>query len=196
MPIKNSSASADARPPGRALSATGQPTINDLRATIARYGWYHETEVAPGVTTPGWQVARPVTQKAIDALHKVNVKGKRVLDVGCRDGAIAFEAEKLGAADVIGIDNDISKGATEFLIPHLGSRVKMHEMNLFDLTTQTFGTFDVIVLAGVLYHLRYPFWGLKILRDLLVPNAGILIVETAILIDENRHAMLFCPTGA
>jgi 2-polyprenyl-3-methyl-5-hydroxy-6-metoxy-1,4-benzoquinol methylase len=89
---------------------------------------------------------------------------------------------------VIGIDSDLSKGATEFLIPHFRSHVQMHELTLFDLRPQTFGRFDVIVLAGVLYHLRYPFWGLKILRDLLSPD-GILIIETAILMDDNRHAM-------
>ena len=61
------------------------------------------------------------------------MKGKRVLDIGCRDGIYSFEAEKMGAKEVIGIDNDISKPALEFLIPYFNSKVKMFEMNLFDL---------------------------------------------------------------
>lgn len=41
----------------------------------------------------------------------------------------------------------------------------MYELNLFDLKPETFGTFDLIILCGVLYHLRYLFWALKVLRD-------------------------------
>jgi SAM-dependent methyltransferase len=83
----------------------------------------------------------------------------------------------------------------EFLIPLLNSNVKMHEMNLLDLRPQTFGTFDVVIFAGVLYHLRYPFYGLKIIRDVL-RDGGALVLETAIFGDENRLALLYCPVGS
>jgi hypothetical protein len=32
-------------------------------------------------------------------------------------------------------------------------------MNLYDLSPDAFGLFDVVLFAGVLYHLRYPVWG-------------------------------------
>jgi SAM-dependent methyltransferase len=115
--------------------------------------------------------------------------------VGCRDGLFAFEAERLGAREVVAIDNDLSRGAVELLVPFLRSRVRMRELNLLDLRPETFGTFDVIVFPGVLYHLRYPFWALKILRDLL-PEGGHLVLETAVFLDDNRHAVLRCPVGA
>ena len=44
----------------------------------------------------------------------------------------------------------------------------MYELNLYDLTVERFGKFDVIMLPGVLYHLRYPFWGLKIQSDVVL----------------------------
>ena len=65
-----------------------------------------------------------------------------MLDIGCRDGLFAFEAESMGASEVIGIDNDLSKAAVEFLIPFLKSKVTMYEMNLYDLKPETFGLFD------------------------------------------------------
>ena len=124
----------------------------------------------------------------------MDLKGKRALDIGCRDGLYCFEMERLGAAEIIGIDNDLSKGAVELAIPALRSRVQMHEMSLFDLTPDTFGRFDVVLLGGVLYHLRYPFDGMRIMRDLLV-DGGHLVLETAVFADANKHALLYCPIG-
>lgn len=158
------------------------------------YGFYHTIEVAPGVSTPGWPVVVPLVELTRRALGTLELRGKRVLDIGCRDGLFAFEAERRGAADVVAIDNDLSPGAVELLIPFLRSRVCMREMNLLDLKHTTFGTFDVVVMPGVLYHLRYPFWALKLVRDLL-RDGGHLVLETAVLIDDNRRAVLHCPIG-
>src|SRR5262249_7329636 len=118
-----------------------------------------------------------------------------VLDIGCRDGLFSFEAEKMGAAEVIGIDNDPSVAAIRFLIPYFKSKVQMHELNVYDLLPTTFGKFDVVIFSGVLYHLRYPFWGLKLVRD-VVKDGGTLLLETAVYVDDNKYPLLFCPVGA
>lgn len=130
----------------------------------------------------------------INSLEKIDFEGKRVLDVGCRDGLFSFFAEEKGASEVIGIDNLISTGAVDVVIPARDSQVKMVEMNVNDLSTDTFGSFDVIIFAGVLYHLRYPFWVMKKLQECLNPN-GIMVVETGILTSMNQHPMMFCPAG-
>ena len=134
-------------------------------------------------------------EKVLKVLRGLDLERKRILDVGCRDGLYSFEAEKRGAAEVIGIDNDLSDGAVNLLIPWFRSRVKMVEMNLLALTPATFSLFDVVIFAGVLYHLRFPFLGLNILRDVLT-DGGILLLESAIFVDDNRHALLHCPTSA
>ena len=54
------------------------------------------------------------------------------------------------------------------------------------------GLFDVVFFPGVLYHLRYPFWGLKVLRDMMKPD-GELLIETAIWRGDPNNAILFCP---
>jgi 2-polyprenyl-3-methyl-5-hydroxy-6-metoxy-1,4-benzoquinol methylase len=122
----------------------------------------------------------------------MDFNNKRVLDIGCRDGLFSFFAESRGAAEVIGIDNDLSKPAVEFLIPFFNSKIKMYEMNLYDLKPDTFGLFDLVIFPGVLYHLRYPFWGLKVIRD-LIKVGGQLLLETAIWEGDPNNAMLFCP---
>lgn len=167
---------------------------SELKAAISKYTFYHNIKLTETITTPGSQVFVRAQALCMKYLQSLNLKGKRVLDIGCRDGLYAFAAEKLGASEVIGIDNDLSVPATEFLIPFLNSKVKMVGMNLYDLKPGTFGQFDVVVFPGVLYHLRFPFWGLKAIRDVMKPG-GHLIIETAIFESQPHHALLYCPIG-
>lgn len=165
-----------------------------LEQALARHRFYHIMEVAPGLSTPGDPRQVPPQRLVLGVLDGVSFVGKRVLDVGCRDGLFSFEAERRGAREVIGIDNDLSRAATEVLIPHFRSRVRMVEMNLLDLRPQTFGRFDVVVFAGVLYHMRYPFQALRIVRDVL-EDGGRLVLETAVLDGFEAYPLLYCPVN-
>jgi SAM-dependent methyltransferase len=169
-------------------------TDAEIREQLARYDFYHILPLTPTISTAGEPQHLRCQQFVIAALDKLDFRDKRVLDVGCRDGLYSFQAESRGAAEVIGIDNDLSRGAVEFLIPFFGSSVRMHEMNVLALTPSHFGQFDVIIFAGVLYHLRFPFEALRILRDVLKPG-GTLLIETAIFHGLGNHAMLYCPVG-
>lgn len=168
---------------------------NQLREEIKKYEFYHVIQLEENISTPGCQEFVEVQNVPLRALRALDVKDKRVLDIGCRDGLFCFEAENLGAREVIGIDNNLSLGAVNLLIPYFQSKVKMYEVNLMDLKPETFGLFDIVVFPGVLYHLRYPFWALKLIKDIL-HEGGQLIIETAVYRDDNRQAMLFCPTGS
>src|SRR5207248_2277403 len=158
------------------------------------YAFYHTIQLTENIRTNGWEVIRPTTDMTLRLLRTLDVKGKRVLDIGCRDGLFCFEAERMGAGEIIGIDNDPSIPAREFLIPCLNSKVRMYELNLFDLRPETFGRFDVVIFPGVLYHLRYPFWALKLVRDVMA-EGGTLVLETAVYADDNRLPLLLCPVG-
>jgi SAM-dependent methyltransferase len=162
----------------------------DLRRHLEHYKFYHTIPLTDDLATPGTHGADPSIVSALN----VDLRGKRVLDVGCRDGLYSFMAERGGAAEVVGIDNDLSAAAIEFLIPYFGSAVRMHEMNLYDLTAARFGTFDVLIFADVLYHLRYPFRAFQILAELANPQAT-LIVRTALYCGAEDLAMLYCPIG-
>jgi len=165
-----------------------------LEEALARHSFYHIMEVAPGLSTPGDPQQVPPQRLLLRVLDGVSFEGKRVLDVGCRDGLFCFEAERRGAREVIGIDNDLSRAATEVLIPHFRSRVRMVEMNLLDLRPETFGRFDVVIFAGVLYHMRYPFWALRIVRDVMA-DGGRLVLETAVLDGFEAYPLLYCPVN-
>jgi SAM-dependent methyltransferase len=168
---------------------------NQLRDELKKYQFFHIINLTDNISTPGDADAVPIQNVALKALRSLDVKNKRVLDIGCRDGLFSFEAEKLGAQEVIGIDNDLSLGAVNVLISHFKSKVKMYEFNVNDLKPETFGMFDIVIFPGVLYHLRYPFWALKQIKEVL-HEGGQLILETAVFMDDNSRAMLFCPIEA
>lgn len=169
--------------------------LENLKEESSKYQWYHSIEIADGLytnsTIPHFQEKWDFNLSALD---NIDFKDKKVLDIGCRDGLFSFEAEKRGAKEVIAIDNDISLGAVEFLIPLFDSKVKMYEMNLYDLSPEKFGLFDIVIFYGVLYHLRYPFWALKKITDCLSSN-GQLLIESGMLVSEklSNKDVLYCP---
>ena len=164
----------------------------DVQAELGKHSFYHAIDLGDGVVTKGRPSNYATQRQTLSVLRSLDLNGKRVLDIGCYDGLFSFEMEKMGASEVIAIDRQLRPSATEFLIPYFDSKVEMFELNLFDLTPETFGTFDVICFPGVLYHLRYPFWALKLIKDVLRPG-GTLILETAVMLDCDRDSMLHCP---
>jgi SAM-dependent methyltransferase len=177
------------------MSTSGLTERKELQAAVERYSWYHTIELMPGLSTPGIRSLAPLVEHLRSVVRGLVITGRRILDVGTRDGALAFEAERAGAREVVAIDNDLSRGAVEVLIPFFGSTVQMYQLNLFDLTPDQHGRFDIVLCCGVLYHLRYPFWGLRALAS-VVEDGGMLLLETGMLVDDNARPLLYCPTGA
>ncbi len=114
-----------------------------------------------------------------------DLSGKRVLDVGTRDGYYAFECERLGAK-VVAIDHSDPE-LTGFPVAKaiLRSKVDYVQANVYDITPEQFGYFDLVLFLGVLYHLRHPLLALDRLRRVC---RGDLIVESLICDDRFFYA--------
>lgn len=168
------------------------PMSDNLAERLKHFDFYHCIEVAPGVVTPGHQHLLPIQAPIMATLRAQDLRGKRVLDIGCRDGLFSFEAERMGASAVLGIDNDLSLAATEFLIPHFKSSVRMRRENLYWLSVPEGEWYDFVLFAGVLYHLREPFLGLRKIAHAMKPG-GVLLLETGMIVSHDGHAMLHCP---
>jgi tRNA (mo5U34)-methyltransferase len=148
----------------------------------SHHSWYHSIELAPGIVTPGIHDSAAAILTLETLGFPDDLKGMRVLDVGCRDGFFAFEAEKRGA-EVVGIDY-ADPEATGFAIASeiLGSTVEYHIDNVYDVGPEKYGHFDLILFLGVLYHLRNPLLALDRLRAMAIVG-GEIIVETEISTD-------------
>jgi 2-polyprenyl-3-methyl-5-hydroxy-6-metoxy-1,4-benzoquinol methylase len=150
----------------------------EVQAALDKYVFYHNIELVPGIKTHGIPWTDLYVPPYLEVCRKFDFSGKRVLDAGCRDRAASLTAEKLGAAEIYSLDNSYSPGLVNFIIPFLNSIINPVEANLYDLEKSELGTFDVVLCAGLLYHLQFPFWGLRTLREALNPG-GILILESA-----------------
>ncbi|MHC4083278.1 MAG: methyltransferase domain-containing protein, partial [Planctomycetota bacterium] len=128
-----------------------------LRQQVGKIRWYHRIDLGDGVVTPG---VDPSPQK-LERLHlPEDLSGQTVLDVGAWDGFFSFEAERRGAARVLATDSYAWSGVDwgtkqgfELARARLGSTVQDMDVDVFDLSPQCVGVFDVTLFLGVLYHL-------------------------------------------
>lgn len=153
--------------------------------------WRHRIEVAPGILTPG-----KVGLELFESFDlPQDLHGKSVLDVGAWDGLCSFEAERRGAASILATDvwrdapenadywNLVRQGSLGFLTAHeiLGSRVEWMNLSVYDICPETTGVFDLVIFAGVLYHLQHPFLALQrlcgVTREVMVVESHVVHVR-------------------
>jgi SAM-dependent methyltransferase len=88
----------------------------------------------------------------------------RVLDLGSQDGELAFFLESLGsrvvAADHPAYNHNGMRGIRT-LKAALSSSVEIHEIDVDRPFTLPHDSYDLVVMLGVLYHLRNPFYVLE-----------------------------------
>lgn len=125
--------------------------------------WYHTVEVAPGIFTPGTLDC----QRHLEKLQlPTDCTGLRVLDVGASDGFFSILLEKRGAEEVIAIDHvPPEKTGFPVLQDIFDSNVKFINDNVYNLSVDKYGQFDIVLFLGVLYHLRNPLLALDRVRD-------------------------------
>jgi SAM-dependent methyltransferase len=169
-------------------------TLPQVQAALSQYVFYHNIELVSDIKTQGIPWTDFFVPPYLDVCHKFEFQGKRVLDLGCRDGVASLTAEKLGAAEIYSLDNHYSPGLVNFIIPFCESIINPVGANLYDLEKLDLGTFDIVLCAGLLYHLQFPFWGLRAVRDALNPG-GILILESAYIDGFEDLPVLVYPIG-
>jgi SAM-dependent methyltransferase len=104
----------------------------------------------------------------------------RILDLGCGEGVYAIEAGLRGA-EVVAVDartQRMDQGAA-CALRHGLSTVRFVQEDVRRVTRATFGSFDVVYLLGLLYHLNAPdvFSVLESIHNLCT---GLLVVDTLI----------------
>jgi 2-polyprenyl-3-methyl-5-hydroxy-6-metoxy-1,4-benzoquinol methylase len=104
----------------------------------------------------------------------------RILDLGCSEGYFALELAQRGA-EVLGIEGrEINTQRAEFGKRFLGNKkVRFIKEDVRNLSKDKYGTFDVILVLGLLYHLDasdiFPF-----LRNIYQMCSDYVIIDTHI----------------
>ena len=112
-----------------------------------------------------------------------DLSGWSVLDIGAWHGYFSFECERRGADRVLAVDRYAwdTHGMDGFLAAHArrGSRVEHRRADVHDLDPDEIGRFDLVLLLGVLYHLRNPLQALERVRRV---TKRLLVCETHVLL--------------
>lgn len=123
--------------------------------------WYHKIEIRPGLVTPGINNS-PEFLRLLN--FPIDCSGLRILDLGTRDGFFAFELEKRGA-EVVAIDYYPSdKTGFNIAAELLNSKVTYVQDNVYNVSLEKYGTFDIALFLGLIYHLPDPLRALNIVR--------------------------------
>ena len=150
-----------------------------LAEEIARIKWFHSMDLGHGLVTNGViNVAQSLRQYQLPQ----NLTGKTFLDIGAWDGAFSFEAERRGAKRVLATDWFIWKGmgwgskqGFDTARRALGSKVEDLTIDVYEMAPERIGKWDVVLFAGVLYHLKDPLLALQRVASV---TGGLLILET------------------
>lgn len=117
-------------------------------------------------------------------LIKPFLQGSSLLDVGCAEGFFCFEAERLGFAEVFGIDikRDRFLAACAYRdVTGSGCEFRLRDA----LTLPNDKSFDVVLVLNVLHHLEDPIGALRILAG---RSRNCLIIEYPTLSDPKFSA--------
>lgn len=168
------------------------------RAWIADQKWFHSIDFGNGLKSPARFPGRPANFSLYGAQHfleKIDVTGKSCLDIGTVDGLTAFMLKAQGAGHVVASDI-VRRPTFEFGRDLLELDIDYQVPAKIDNMADCLGDerFDLIVNAGILYHLIDPVGGLLKCRQLLKPG-GLMIMETVHLVDQGRNCMNFCPNA-
>ena len=169
---------------------------DSLIAAVSQLDWVHKIDLGHGVFTRDSDL-HPNIKIVRELLSPIDFRGRACIDIGTRDGGIAFEMEKAGAAPVVATDIE---DRPQFRLAHklLNSNVQyLTDCHVYDLQARLGHIppeqWDVIVFSGVLYHIVDPLGTLAQIRNLLKPG-GLLIVESAC-IEHEEISMYFNAAG-
>ncbi len=117
-----------------------------------------------------------------------DMSGLSFLDIGCWEGAACVEAVKRGASKVVGLDLCTSDALHDNLAAHDFSFI---QMDVFSEKFWELPNFDIVLCAGVLYHVENV---LSLLFRMRKTVTKLLILETVINTESpDKPVMLFYP---
>lgn len=193
--------------------------IDELRRRVAAVDvWYHRIDLGDGVETPGhFRMADYVPHYHFPE----RLDGQRVLDVGASSGFFAYEFERRGAAEVVAVElpswgahdwtpryrreYEAKSAAEQQYIDRaamldaftvvgeaLGSkRVRRIFKPIYELSSASLGTFDIVFSGAMLMHVRDPILGIQRMRDCCRPDGRLIVSISTTMMAEKEPLARF-----
>lgn len=164
-----------------------------LEQELGQQRWFHSIDVGEFATSGRFKPGEPqnVTLYGfMDLISQIDLEGMTVLDVGAADGLASFGMRKLGAAEIHST-NAGSWKSFKTLRETLGlDGIEYYpDTQVKDLTSLfQRGQFDLILCAGVIYHMLNPVSAFSECRK-LIKDGGLFILETPCFKNEERAAI-------
>jgi 2-polyprenyl-3-methyl-5-hydroxy-6-metoxy-1,4-benzoquinol methylase len=152
--------------------------------------WHHNIKLADGVYTVYQEAVYTGVAEIMRVLDQAvggDFAGKRVIDIGCNEGYFSAECALRGA-DVLGIEARlINIKKLEFVKSVLGLptfRFAQDEANA--VTREKYGSFDIALVLGLLYHLEEPF---TLLENVAQMCDGFVLIDTLISFEDQPDTL-------
>jgi SAM-dependent methyltransferase len=158
------------------------PSDELLRQLASEPEWMYPWELAPGVVAPvhadhltaihetRLAMMEPAVREVLLAAKSGEGAGGTVIDLACNEGWFSHRALDYGAAKVLGVDiRDVNVRRANLVAEQLGlagDHLEFRQGDVFDLDPEEVGTFDVVFLLGLIYHLEDPMGAIRKARSL------------------------------
>jgi 2-polyprenyl-3-methyl-5-hydroxy-6-metoxy-1,4-benzoquinol methylase len=156
--------------------------ITAVRDFLGR--WHHNIKLGDGIYTAyrrDYYPAHKEIMKVVNHALSGDFAGKRVLDVGCLEGYFSAECALQGA-DVLGIEGRlINVKKCDFVKSVLGlENLRVIQDDALAVTEEKYGSFDVVLALGLVYHLEDPFTFLDNMSRLC---SGFILIDTLVALE-------------
>ena len=152
--------------------------------------WDHNIALPHGVYTTACDAYYPAHQEIMRIVHDRlggEFSHRRILDVGCLEGYFSIECALQGA-QVLGVDGKLLNiRKCEFVRSALGiERAVFARSDAREVTAETVGRFNAVLVLGLLYHLEDPF---VFLRNMASLCDGFAVIDTHIALEHQPASL-------
>lgn len=122
-----------------------------------------------------------------------DLKGRRILDIGCSSGYYMFRMAESNPAMILGLEPYLTYYFQFRLLQHYAQVPSIYALPFkFEELPLFLSYFDTVFSMGVLYHQRSPLDSLQAIGRVLRPG-GEIVLETLVL--EGSGDYVLCPQG-
>ena len=143
---------------------TNTEILNRIEQLAKEQPWNHRIELPYDITTADVEQVshgkNMVKWSRIETfINTIDIKGKRVFDVGCNEGFFSLKLKESGAKEVVGVDADeLRIKKAKFVSEALEtSNISYEIVDIFDKSIEKYGHFDFVLCMGFLHRVPYPY---------------------------------------